>query len=117
MRLNEKQFRDHENLRDDLRKILSGEVMTTVLAIVEDRAKPRGLPEPRPNAHLDTLTTQKYCRLQGVQSVVDLLWSLTEPNPVVADTEEKDDLSKQDFFHALPKEMQDALRKRAAEGK
>lgn len=92
--------------------MLSNPVMEHVLYILENEAKPRGTPEPRPNAHLDTLTTQRYCKLQGIQHAVDLLWKLTEP---VAPNEEQrppsDPAEQLDFFHALPSEIQDAIRK------
>lgn len=110
--MTEKQFREHVNFRIELTQMLESEVMRTALAIIEDKAKPRGNPEPRPNAHLDTLTTQRYCKLQGIQFAIDKLRDLTEPNPVMGDVEEdKDDLNQMPYFHGLPPEVQEAYRK------
>lgn len=113
MKYTEKQFRDHTEMRAELEKLLENPTLKFALEIVEESAKPRRLPEPRPNVHFDTLTSQQYYRLFGIQSAVDKLKKLTTEN--APNEKEEDELSSQPYFNTLPKEMQDALRKQVQE--
>lgn len=113
MKYTEKQYRDHKELRIELEKMLESPALKHALEIVEELAKPRRLPEPRPNVHFDTLTSQQYYRLLGIQSAVDKLKKLTTEN--APEEKEEDELSSQPYFNTLPKEMQDALRKQVQE--
>ena len=107
--MTEIQFRNHSNLRDELDKLLSNPTMKMALEIVADRAKPRSTPEPRPNAHLDTLIAQEYKHKQGVQWAIDAIHRLTQP----AEIEGNDFQNEAEFQHSLPPEMINALKNRA----
>ena len=76
MKVTEKVFRDSPELRNELQQVLGTSAMVHALAILEERAKVKKSPEPRPNAHLDTLTSQLFYRLQGRQDDVVLLFFL-----------------------------------------
>lgn len=113
MRYTEKQYRDSPELRTELEKLLENPALKHALEIVEDLAKPRAAPQARPNAHLDTLTSQHYYKIAGIQSAVDRLRRLTKEN--AAEEQPEDDLSSQPYWHTLPKEVQEALRKQVQE--
>lgn len=113
MKFTEKQFRDHPELRAELEKLLDNPALKHALEIVEDSAKPRAAPQARPNAHLDTLTSQHYYKIAGIQSAVDRLHRLTREN--LPEEQQEDDLSSQPYWHTLPKEIQEALRKQVQE--
>ena len=107
--MTEIQFRNHSNLRDELDKLLSNPTMKMALEIVADRAKPRSTPEPRPNAHLDTLIAQEYKHKQGVQWAIDTLNRLTKLPDIAEDAVNDEG----EFDHSLPREIREALKNRA----
>ncbi len=116
MFMTKEQFQNNEEMRSKLEAILADPILKYALDIVENEAKPRGIPEPRVNAHLDTLTTQRYCRLLGIQQAIDMLHALTKP-PLAEAVEEGDDVDAQPFFHTLPEPMKNAIRQLRKEGK
>jgi len=114
IKMTEKLFRDSEVMRSELSQLLANPTMQAALKIVAEKAKARHTPEPRMHAHLDTLTTQHYYRLLGVQKALDLLENLTEPNPLVTTEEQKKHPFDGDpYFDNLPQNVKDALIQRA----
>lgn len=103
--MTEKQYRIHPQLRNELAKALKTEAVREALAIIQDKAKPRSTPEPRPNAHLDTLIAQEYKFKQGIQAALDTLDRLTrEP-----ELEEEKEFDERPFDHAIPDEIRRAM--------
>lgn len=103
--MTEAQFRLHPQLRNELANTLKNETFREALAIIQDKAKPRSTPEPRPNAHLDTLIAQEYKFKQGIQAAIDTLERLTKAPEI----EENQNKEEPEFFHAIPKAMREAL--------
>jgi len=99
--MTEKQYRIHPQLRNELARALKTEAVQEALAIIQDKAKPRSSPEPRPNAHLDTLIAQEYKLKQGIQIALDTLDRLTR-EPELEEDMEPDEAP---FSHAIPEEI------------
>lgn len=106
--MTETQFRIHPKLRNSLAQVLSQEAVIEALAIIQDKAKPRSSPEPRPNAHLDTLVAHDYHFKRGIQCALDTLGRLVkEP-----DIKEEQETDEGEFTYSLPQEIRDALNKK-----
>ncbi len=110
--LTESQFRDHDNLRKELAEFLAKPSVALAIQIIEDKARPRYVPEPRLHAHLDTLMSQQYYKILGIQYAIDSLMRLTRPNPTEITGNEEED----PFFHALPEPMKIALKEKREQG-
>ncbi len=109
--MTQKNFRDNAQFRDELRALLDNPTLKVALEIVEDMAKPRLLPDVRPGVPHDTTVSQQHHKQWGIQHAVDRLKALSEPNPTEAEAEEEDA-----FWHTLPKEMKDAIKKKLQQG-
>ncbi len=79
------------------------------IRLLEDKAKPRRVPEVRPGMHPDTVVSQHYHHLHGLQKAADFARALA------TDYDEKtigaDDDADDAFFHSLAPEMKDAIKK------
>lgn len=104
--LTEHQFRENDKLREALKEALETEPLASAIRILEDKAKPRQFHAPTPGVHLDTMVSQHYHRLSGMQAMLDNLRRLAELNPI-----EAEDKDEPEFFHALPEPIKNALRK------
>lgn len=107
--MTETQFRNSDEFREKLKVLLNDPTMKLALEIVEAKAKPRGEPEPKPNAHLDTLFAKKYNKLSGIQFAVDMIRNMVEPNPIEGESDTGIE-EKIPFFHTLPDPMKQAIR-------
>lgn len=103
--MTEPQFRLHPQLRNELANLLKNSTFQEALAIVQDKAKPRSTPEPRPNAHLDTLVAHDFHYKRGIQAAIDTLDRLTKAPEI----EEDQRLDEDPFSHSLPRELRDAI--------
>jgi hypothetical protein len=98
------------SFRDELRELIDHNgALRLALEIVGDEARPRGVIEPKPHAHFDTLVAQRYNKQAGIQSALDHLRRLTQPP--TPEAPEENELEATPFFHGLPEAVQDALRK------
>lgn len=105
--ITEREFRNSSH-RDALKALLDNDAtLKLALQILGETTRPRGVVEPRPNAHLDTLVAQKHYRLCGRQETLDHLMRLSEPMGDEAKPDDEDAA----FFHALPDQMKEAIRK------
>ena len=102
--MTETEFRIHPQLRNELANILKNSTLQDALAIVQDRAKPRSAPEPRPNAHLDTLVAHDFHYKRGIQAAIDLLERLTKAPELHEESTEESP-----FAHSLPRQMREAI--------
>lgn len=116
-KITERLFRDSPNLRDRLADLLKDEALNTALSIISESAKPRRFIFPLQGSHLDTIASQQYHILLGVQKTLDHLQRLTTPNPVGDSKDQLEDMleEKYPFFSSLPQPMQDAIRKNELE--
>jgi hypothetical protein len=104
-------FRTHAEKREHLEGILNDPVFREAFEIIQDKAKARHVPEPRMHAHLDTLMSQQYYKILGIQYALDSFSRLTRPNPVESVGNDEED----PFFHSLPETMKEAIRMRKNE--
>ncbi len=111
--MKEHEFRENAALAKELRSLLDLPTMRLALDIVGEKARTRTLPSPRPAVPYDTLLAHQLNRALGIQRALDWLQVLTEPNPLVPESEGvmDDDLENQPFFSSLPPNMKEAIRK------
>ena len=105
--MTEQEYRENRELREQLRQLLDAPALKFAVAVISDKAKARMFHEPKAGVHLDTLVSQHYNRLTGIQYALDTLNRLTQPNQEVSE-----DFQEPEFFHALPEEMQRAIKER-----
>jgi len=115
--MTEKQFRDDPKIRAEYAGLLEHPLLRNAISIVEEKAKPRGLPNPQMGTHMDTMASQKLSRIAGIQQAIDNLKALCDPWPVSTDEAKPDEMNDVPYFHTFPKQMQDALRQLRVEGK
>lgn len=102
----EELFRKNQGSREKLRQLLDDPILKEAFRIAGEKAKPHAYPPIRPGAHYDTVTSQRFSELHGRQWILNFIEDLTEPT-----TEMPELPNEAEFLHALPPQMQEALKK------
>lgn len=101
-------FRKNQGSREKLRELLDEPIMREAFRIAGEKARPHAYPPLRIGVNYDVVVAQKFAELHGRQWVIDFIEDLTEPS-----TEMPDAPNELEFLHALPPQMQEALKKQA----
>lgn len=109
--MKEVEFRNSLEERNRLKTLLQDPTLQRALAIIGDKARPRKIVDPRQHAHLDTITSQHYYHIAGIQYALDRLEKLTEPNPDPIEERKGKiaEMEREPYWHTLPPQMQQAL--------